>query len=246
VTRYIRDGRLRPGAPVPSEVQLGRELGVSRGIVREAYRALGAVGILDTANGRAPRVGALSSRVLTRFVEHALATGQVSSPEVLALAAPLEIRAAQLAAEHRTEEDLAAIVSEVDVMQSPRARWQDLVEADIRCHAAIGHAAGNRLFALVGKAFTQPVVRSIHYGYRPPILRADRRRFGRIHAAIAEAIARRDSAAAGDAMREHFDAALAAVLRRTRPARQPPNGGRNGNRPGVVSSVSHPGSKDES
>ena len=47
--------RLRPGDAVPSEVQICRELGVSRGSVREAYRTLAALGMLEieTAVARA-------------------------------------------------------------------------------------------------------------------------------------------------------------------------------------------------
>ena len=37
---YIRTNQLRSGEMVPSEVRLSSELGISRGIVREAFRAL--------------------------------------------------------------------------------------------------------------------------------------------------------------------------------------------------------------
>jgi DNA-binding FadR family transcriptional regulator len=40
-----REG-LKPGENVPSEVQVCKDLGVSRGSVREAYRTLAALGIL--------------------------------------------------------------------------------------------------------------------------------------------------------------------------------------------------------
>ena len=48
ILNLIAEQKLTPGMPVPSEVQLIQKLGVSRGIVREAYRSLAALGILET------------------------------------------------------------------------------------------------------------------------------------------------------------------------------------------------------
>ncbi len=52
----IRSGRLPAGARLPSTRGLARELGVSRGVVTEAYGQLGAEGYLETRQGAAVRV----------------------------------------------------------------------------------------------------------------------------------------------------------------------------------------------
>lgn len=52
----IRHGRLLPGARLPSTRGLAAELGVSRGIVTEAYSQLGAEGYLESRQGAAVRV----------------------------------------------------------------------------------------------------------------------------------------------------------------------------------------------
>jgi GntR family transcriptional regulator/MocR family aminotransferase len=52
----IRDGRLPSGARLPSTRGLAAELGVSRGVVTEAYSQLRAEGYLDTRQGAAVRV----------------------------------------------------------------------------------------------------------------------------------------------------------------------------------------------
>ena len=63
VTRYvlacIRGSGLGPGDKVPSEIHTSAHLGISRGVVREAYRSLQAGGVLEISNGRVPRVGAM-------------------------------------------------------------------------------------------------------------------------------------------------------------------------------------------
>lgn len=52
----IRLGRLPPGTRLPSTRGLAAELGVSRGVVTEAYGQLGAEGYLETRQGAAVRV----------------------------------------------------------------------------------------------------------------------------------------------------------------------------------------------
>ena len=56
ILELVTRERLRPGDRVPSEVQIGRDLQVSRGSVREAYRSLAALGILEIESGRRPRL----------------------------------------------------------------------------------------------------------------------------------------------------------------------------------------------
>src|SRR5262245_6631105 len=53
----IRLGRLEPGAPLPSTRALAAELGLSRGVVVEAYEQLAAEGYLESRPGGKTRVG---------------------------------------------------------------------------------------------------------------------------------------------------------------------------------------------
>src|SRR5215475_13105333 len=59
----IRVGRLRPGTPLPSSRALAADLGLSRGIVVEAYEQLLAEGYLTARRGSATRVAARESKV---------------------------------------------------------------------------------------------------------------------------------------------------------------------------------------
>jgi len=63
----VADGRLAPGARVPSTRALAADLGVSRGTVTTAYEQLAAEGFLVTAAGRAARVAApLAAKAVPR------------------------------------------------------------------------------------------------------------------------------------------------------------------------------------
>lgn len=52
IKEYITDEHLSPGDSLPSEAQIAERLGVSRGSVREAVKALEALGIVDVSQGR--------------------------------------------------------------------------------------------------------------------------------------------------------------------------------------------------
>lgn len=68
----VREGRLRPGDPVPPSRALAHDLGVSRWVVTQAYGALVAEGALDARTGAGTRVAAGSWATVTpaRPVEH--------------------------------------------------------------------------------------------------------------------------------------------------------------------------------
>lgn len=57
----VRSGRLSPGAVLPSSRALARRLGLSRGVVVEAYAQLGAEGYLSTRQGSATRVASAAA-----------------------------------------------------------------------------------------------------------------------------------------------------------------------------------------
>lgn len=65
----IADGRLAVGAALPSESELCRRYGVSRGPVRQAVASLRAEGLISVSRGRSPRViGEVPAQPLTSFL----------------------------------------------------------------------------------------------------------------------------------------------------------------------------------
>ncbi|WP_256862849.1 GntR family transcriptional regulator [Microbispora sp. GKU 823] len=58
----VRSGRLVPGARLPATRDLARDLGLSRGVVVEAYEQLVAEGLLESRTGAGTRVAAGAGR----------------------------------------------------------------------------------------------------------------------------------------------------------------------------------------
>jgi DNA-binding FadR family transcriptional regulator len=205
---YIRTNQLRSGAAVPSEVRVSSDLGISRGIVREAFRALKMAGILEISNGRSPRVGRINDEGIAQVLQHALSTEQATIEQVLDLRAAIEIRGAELAATHRTAQDVEALRKEVGNMQAFKAVQNRLIESDARFHETIAQATGNPLFAVVGSALRGSLTASIRAGLRN---RTTVRQLDQIiatHKAIADAISDQDPVRARKYMAIHFDEAI--------------------------------------
>ncbi len=109
INQRIRAERLRVGDPVPSEAGLAVEFGVSRTVVREAFRALAALGIINLGNGRRARVGTIDKDVLGLVIDHAVHTDQVSIQQIYDVRRTIEMRAVALATLRRSEPEAEAI-----------------------------------------------------------------------------------------------------------------------------------------
>jgi len=215
---YIRTNQLKSGATVPSEVRVSSDLGVSRGIVREAFRALKMAGVLDISNGRSPKVGRLNDEGIGQILQHALSTEQATIEQVLDLRAAIEIRGAELAALHRSTKHMTAILKEVAHMQTAMDSESRFIEADTRFHEAIAQATGNPLFGVVGGALRGSLTASIRAGLRNRTTRRQLDQIVATHERIAEAICDQDAAQARKYMTIHFQEALLSFRSRSKAA----------------------------
>jgi GntR family transcriptional repressor for pyruvate dehydrogenase complex len=223
---HIRRNGLLAGAAMPSEIQTSADLQVSRGVVREAYRSLSSAGLVDIANGRAPRVGLISNRALLRVIQHALWTHQASATQILQLRQAIDERAAELASVHRTPAQLKTLRQSVAAMRAAGLKTDSYVKADVRFHEVLGAATGNPLFGLVGSALRAAMGASMRASLAGRRSRAELGRVIDTHSTLVDAIERRAPREARRLMRRHYAEALAAVERLTA-ARTPAVAGRS-------------------
>lgn len=209
----IERASLKAGDAVPSELQVCRDLGVSRGSVREAYRTLSALGILEIGNGRRPRLQALGSQALSQIFGYALTTAQVNASQVLEIRRAVEVQAAQQAARHASEAHRAALRQHLSDMRDSledddHARR---VAADMAIHHVVAAASGNPLNALMLDALREPLQRLMRVDVGERRTRAELVRITDAHALIVERICAGDAVGAGAAMAGHFDLSLASA-----------------------------------
>src|SRR4029078_4574733 len=82
VKSHIRDEGLHVGDTFARKGKFAEQLGVSRAVMREAFGALAALKLIDVANGRRARVGALDGSVIAASLDHALSTSQIKVVDV--------------------------------------------------------------------------------------------------------------------------------------------------------------------
>jgi GntR family transcriptional repressor for pyruvate dehydrogenase complex len=209
--KHIQQNDLKPGDRVPSEVQVSGELGISRGVVRQAYHSLRKAGILEIAMGRSPRVGELSSDAFTPLFVHALSTEQASVEDVLELRSAVEIHAAELAAIHRNSGHVESLRKAVEGMRKTVNDLDRFARIDVRFHQLIGNATGNPLFEIFSRALRGSYESSIRTGLHSRTTVAQIEKIVDTHEAIADAIEAQQPSRARKMMTLHFDEAKDAL-----------------------------------
>jgi GntR family transcriptional repressor for pyruvate dehydrogenase complex len=142
--------KLKPGDFLGTENEIAARYGVSRIVARDALRTLQALGIAEIRMGKGG--GARVARGNPRLFAEALAvqldlTG-VGPAEIMDAQRAIECLAAELAAEHATDEDIArlrALVAEAEASMDDAMRFTQL-GADF--HLAVAEASHNRVLVV--------------------------------------------------------------------------------------------------
>jgi len=186
IKRAVLSGELPPGS-VLSEAELSRRWSVSRTPIREAIRQLELEDLITWE----PRRGATVTQVTVRGLR-----------DMVELRQALEGLAVRLAAERRTDEDLAELQSILDRIDAAHRRGDipATIELDDAFHRRIALASGNRLLAASADRLLDRVRFARSMARRVP---GRQEEFQREHAAILRAIAARDPEVAERAMTEH-------------------------------------------
>ncbi|MBO9588730.1 FadR/GntR family transcriptional regulator [Devosia sp.] len=199
----IVSGQYAQGSILPPDTELLDRFRVSRTVLREALKTLAAKGLIEAR----ARIG---TRVLPRnrwnlFDADVLAWHFELGPEVSFLQSLAEVRigieieAAALAAERRTEEQAKLLMAAVDRMEGARTP-EDFARHDLEFHKAVADASGNpfmaSISALVEMALTAAFTISSPVNEPEALTQTVA-----VHRAIAQAIVDKSSQGAREAMR---------------------------------------------
>lgn len=204
---------LRPGDTVPSEVQIGLDLKISRGSVREAYRSLAALGILEIEGGRKPRLRPIDPHVLAQVFDYALNTDQVTVAHVIETRRAIELQTAQLAARYATDEQRRTLRELVDQMRAAGSDHARRVACDMAIHNVIAEASGNPLNSILLAALRSPLEASSRIHFDDKRSESELIRVIDAHEAVVDRICSGDAMGAVSAMSYHFDMSILHVKR---------------------------------
>lgn len=201
----VLGGTVAPGDRLPVEGDLSAEFGVSRSTIREAIRLLSSQSLVYTVRG--PAGGTFVSAADPDSVRDYLETsiGLLSGNEGISVGDLLEVRevlevpAARLAAQRRTDEHLALMRDAIE-REKQRSDRGERFELNHQFHAQVLAAAGNPLLTVV----TDPVYRVIQTRFLKDESRPFYNRVHDEHVALLGFIERGDGDGAAQAMHEHL------------------------------------------
>ncbi len=212
LAQAITSGRLRPGAPVPSESRIAASFGVSKQIAREAIRELSALGAIHVQQGKTSRIRAVDGTPLARFYRLAVGDGLAGLQQVVELRQLIEPGIAALAAQRRSDDDLVELWGLLADLQAAIGRPVEWIRADMAFHRSLGRISGNRLIGLQFEAL-EPMIRRMQEQFirsrgRSP---SDWQETWLRHQKVVKAIEAGDAGAAFQAMTDHFERAPVAL-----------------------------------
>lgn len=164
IEELLVSGRFVSGDRLPVEADLATSLNISRGTLREAVRALAQAGALDVRQGDGSYVARLDPARLFTGLRIQAQLAQASNLAVLMDARSiLEPRMAAVAAERRTDADLAALDATLaDLNSLDQDDLDHFVDKDLGFHRAVAAAAQSPLLGEVLNCVVMTTVRLRH------------------------------------------------------------------------------------
>ena len=195
---HVQEAGLKKGERLPPERELATRLGVSRASLKQAIVALEVQGLVEVRHGGGTflRTDDLEPVPLAQVLDL-----QRRLPDILDAREALEVKLAELAAERRTDADVAAVLAALELMAQAVEHGEPGGEGDAAFHQAITAAAHSALLARMMGELAEDISES----RRESLLQAGRPAGSLAqHREIAQAVRDMDSVAAGAAMRRHL------------------------------------------
>jgi DNA-binding FadR family transcriptional regulator len=195
-------GQFKSQGKLPSERELTEQFQVSRGVIREAIRALEITGFVTTRQGNTGGafVTELSfNHVGNAFVDLFLAD-KVSIPEMAQVRRIIEPQVARLAAVHiTTEGEQMLIAAQKAEFIAPKSH-AERITAIQRVHLVLAEICGNRFLEAIVKSMlrlTREVVEAVEPDHSKLHAPGE-------HRNVIDAVIKGNGPAAADAMAEHL------------------------------------------
>lgn len=196
---YIESNEMRPGDLLPAERDLAGQLGVSRATLAQALVALEVLGVIDVQHGTG---AVLARRPSVAAVIQSLREHQSRLPEIVEARSTLEVKLASLAAVRRTDDDMKAIDSALNVMSEEIKNGDRGTRGDELFHRAVTEAAHSsvmaQMMAFIAEMILETRMESLGQPGRPEQSLTSHRK-------IAEAIRNQDADRAAAAMLAHIE-----------------------------------------
>ncbi len=212
LTDHIIVEGLKPGDLLPSTAKLAQDFGVSIPVIREALKSLAGQGIIEIINGKGAVIKPLDNESLQIFFQRAIQFELDSIIEIMEIRQPLEVQSAFLAAQRRTDEDVAALQKTIAAMRGQVHQVETYADLDVQLHKQIAAATQNKMMVHLIASVRDSLRDAILESLRRRNIKKELERVQDIHERIIDEIAQGDAERAAKAMAEHFNDAVNAFV----------------------------------
>ncbi|WCK54003.1 FadR/GntR family transcriptional regulator [Aneurinibacillus sp. Ricciae_BoGa-3] len=209
VADYLKEqiisGTYRPGERLPSLRELGETMGVGQSTVREAISSLKTIGLVKIKQGEGTFVTKINPEELLSAFEGIRLVTKRDIYELLEVRKILETGTVRLAAERRSEEELARIERALKEMEEALKLGELGDKADWNFHYSVADASHNEILKSVMLSMSETMERTLKASrqklYRT---RTNPEQLYQEHRDIYEAIRLQNSSKAEEAMLYHL------------------------------------------
>jgi GntR family transcriptional regulator, transcriptional repressor for pyruvate dehydrogenase complex len=149
------NGQLKPGQQIPPEPELCEQFGVSRTSVREAIKALSAVGLVEIRRGNGTFISAPSLDTPLELLSLAFMLAPTSKEALFGLRSAIEHTGARLVIANATPEDIEGLKAQTREFEQAivaKMTAKQLRVLDLQFHKLLLDATHNPMFSRLGQA----------------------------------------------------------------------------------------------
>lgn len=158
IRALISSGSVKPGDRLPPERKLAEKLGVSRTHVRDAIKKLEFYGILRTLPQSGTIVAGMGIAALEGLITDVLQLEDSDFNSLVETRVILEMNAAKLAAERRSDEDIETIQKALLAYEKKLKQDGQAVEEDLMFHVKIAEASKNNVLKSLMLVITPDII----------------------------------------------------------------------------------------
>jgi len=138
-----------PGDSLPTEKDFAQMLGVGRSSIREALRALQAIGIIENTHGNTARFSQTCATFAAEYFNIPNILNNFTLMDLSEARETIEVSLASLAAANASDEQIAGIDTVLKKFESAikNKNYDEILDLDFEFHKAIADSSGNLFLA---------------------------------------------------------------------------------------------------
>lgn len=160
IRALITSGHINPGDKLPSERMLAERFGIGRSYVRDAIQKLEFYGILKTLPQSGTIVAGLGIAALEGLITDVLAIEKSDFASLVETRVLLEIKAASLAAQRRSADDIIALQAALELYENKVEQGEEAIEEDLLFHLKIAEASKNAVLKSLMLIITPDIMKN--------------------------------------------------------------------------------------